>query len=114
MTAVVTEGTLGPPLRGHESHAALERNAREVTELWIATLKELRPLLALKARIVCIWPAFKTRNGTARVDLEKDLPTLGYRLVDPFEDWNDVPSGPLLYHRTGQRVMRRIVLLQPI
>ncbi|MEK7116496.1 MAG: hypothetical protein AAB879_03815, partial [Patescibacteria group bacterium] len=45
MTAVVTEGTLGPPLRGHESHAALERNAREVTELWIATLKELRPLL---------------------------------------------------------------------
>jgi len=110
---VVTEGTLGPPLRGHESHALLERNVKEITDLWSATLTALKPLLASKARVVCIWPAFKTTCGIARVDLEPRLTSLGYQLSDPFEGWN-VPAGPLLYHRPGQKVMRRIVLLRPL
>ncbi len=109
---VATEGTLGPPLKGHESRATLERNARDITNLWIATLTELKPLLASTARVVCIWPAFKTTGGVARVDIESQLPSLGYTLCDPFDGWN-VPAGPLLYHRPGQKVMRRIVVLRP-
>lgn len=110
--AVVTEGMLGPPLRGSESRATLEKNAKEISDLWIATLREIRPLLAPNARLVCVWPAFKTTGGTARVDLEQTLPELGYELLDPFAGW-DIPAGPLLYHRVGQKVMRRIVLIKP-
>lgn len=109
--AVVTEGHLGPPLRGNESRATLEKNAKEITELWLATLRELRPLLTDRARLVLVWPAFKTTHGAARVDLEPHLASLGYTLCDPFEGWS-VPSGPLLYHRPGQKVMRRIVILK--
>ncbi len=110
--AVVTEGTLGPPLRGSESAAALEKSAKEISDLWTATLADLKPLLAPHAKLVCIWPAFKTDKGTARVDLEQALPSLGYALMNPFENWN-VPAGPLLYSRPSQRVMRRIVLIEP-
>ena len=110
--AVVTEGMLGPPLRGSESRAALEKNAKEISDLWVATLRELKPLLAPRARLVCVWPAFKTTGGMARVDLESNLPDLGYELVDPFAGW-DVAPGPLLYHRVGQKVMRRIAVIKP-
>ncbi len=113
INCVVTEGMLGPPLNGNESRATLERNAKKIIELWIATLTALKPLLTSQARVVGIWPAFKTTGGVARVDLEPHLASLGYQLGDPFEDW-DVPTGPLLYHRIGQKVMRRIVLLRPI
>lgn len=111
VNAVVSEGYLGPLLKGNESLAVLKKNAAEISNLWRDTLLELKPLLTKKARLVCVWPAFKTTGGVARVDLEQDLPSLGYTLVDPFEDWN-VPAGPLLYHRPGQHVMRRIVLIK--
>lgn len=109
---VVTEGHLGPPLRGYESRATLEKNVKELTALWRDTLRELHPLLADRARLVLVWPEFKTTNGTARVDLEPLLASLGYKIFDPFEGWN-VSRGPLLYHRPGQYVMRRIVLMSP-
>lgn len=110
--AVVTEGYLGPMLRGHESQHILQRNADDITDLWKKTLTELRPLVTAHARLVCVWPAFKTAPGTARVNLENDIDALGYRLVDPFTGW-EVPTGPLLYHRAGQKVMRRIALIEP-
>lgn len=109
---VVTEGYLGQLLRGNETLETLKRNAAMISDLWKATLTELKPLLASNARLVCIWPAFKTEFGVARVDLEQDLAALGFEMIDPFMGW-DVPAGPLLYHRAGQRVMRRIVLIKP-
>ncbi len=108
---VVTEGHLGPPLHGHESKAALEENANEITRLWNDALTSLSPILKKHSRIVCIWPSFKTSNGTMRVDLTNDLPRLGYRIVDPLEGW-EASGGPLLYMRPGQRVARRIVVLE--
>lgn len=109
---VVSEGYLGPLLHGSESLLALKRNAKEISDLWIETLTELRPLLTKDARLVCVWPAFKTTGGVVRVDLEQDIPAIGYATVDPFAGWNIQP-GPLLYHREGQRVMRRIVIIEP-
>ncbi len=110
--AIVSEGYLGPMLKGHESQAALYRNADEITELWKKSLINIRPLLKPNARLVCIWPAFKTDGGVARVNLEDSLSELGYRLTDPFLGWT-MPEGPLLYHRAGQKVMRRIALIEP-
>ncbi len=110
INAVVTEGYLGPPLRGNESASALARNAEDITALWRDALTSLAPTLAPHARLVCIWPAMKTTNGTARVDLTSDLARLGYTLSNPLNGWDD-SNDPLLYARPNQRVMRRIVLL---
>jgi tRNA G10 N-methylase Trm11 len=111
--AIVTEGYLGPPLTGHETKTTLDKNVHEISKLWEESLLAWKPLLAKHARLVCIWPAFKTSHGIARVDLESRLPHLGYRLVNPLEGWDD-SNGPLLYARPDQRVMRRIVVLEKL
>jgi tRNA G10 N-methylase Trm11 len=107
---VISEGMMGPPLRGHESRSIIEKNAKEISALWIQTLDRLRPALAKGARLVIIWPSFKTDGGIARVGLDEEVTRLGYRVVNPLGSW-DESNGPLIYHRQGQRVARRIVVL---
>ena len=110
---IVTEGYLGPPLTGHETLETLRRNEKEISDLWRDALAAFRPLLKDDGRIVCVWPSFKSSHGTARVDLSDD-PSVAerYEIIDPLGDW-DTSRDPLLYHRPNQRVMRRIVVLEP-
>lgn len=108
--AVVTEGDLGPPLTGHETKPTLEKNAKAIETLWRDALMALRPVLAKHGRVVGVWPSFKSSHGIARVDLADDLAALGFVLANPLEGW-DESNDPLLYHRQGQRVMRRIFVL---
>jgi tRNA G10 N-methylase Trm11 len=110
---VVTEGTLGPPLRGHESQAQIEKNKAVIDSIWKDTLTALHPILADGARLVICWPSFKTDNGMARVGLDAEIPALGYKLVNPLSGW-DKTNGPLVYHREKQRVARRIVVLERV
>ena len=67
--AVVTEGSLGPLLKGSESRDVLEKNANELIKLWRETLITLRVLLRPHGKIVCIWPTFVTSRGSAHVSL---------------------------------------------
>lgn len=108
--AVVTEGDLGPPLTGHETKPTLEKNARDIEALWRDALTALRPTLAKNGRVVGVWPSFKSSHGVARVDLTDELDAFGYALANPLAGW-DESNDPLLYHRQGQRVMRRIFVL---
>jgi tRNA G10 N-methylase Trm11 len=110
--AVVTEGFLGPPLRGSEPKAVLEKNRDEISALWKSSLKALRPLLKKGARLVIAWPSFKTAGGTARVSLDADVQALGYRIVNPLEGWEQ-GNDPFVYLRPGQKAARRIVVLEP-
>lgn len=109
--ACVTEGFLGPLLSGHETKQTLENNVHAINTLWRDALVELHPLLVPHGRVVGVWPSFKSSHGMARVELDEQLEALGYRLVNPLEGW-EVTNDPLLYHRQGQRVMRRIVILE--
>jgi tRNA G10 N-methylase Trm11 len=109
--AIVTEGYLGPPLKGNETQAKLDKIVDDIASLWRDSLAAFHPLLKPNGRVVCVWPAMKTSHGTARVDLTQDLSRLGFRTVNPLERWDD-SNAPLLYHRAGQRIMRRIVVLK--
>ncbi len=109
--AVITEGMLGPPLRGGESLQSIERNQKDIEDLWRASLQDWKKLLTPQNRIVGIWPSFKTEHGLARVGLDADLADLGYELVNPLDGW-DNSNDPLVYHRQGQHVARRIVILK--
>jgi tRNA G10 N-methylase Trm11 len=110
---IVTEGYLGPPLHGRERREDLERNASQISELWKAALLALRPLLRPNARLVVIWPAFKTEHGMARVDLTPALSELGYALIDPLAGWEEQP-GPFIYTRPGQFIARRVAILETV
>jgi hypothetical protein len=61
--------------------------------------------------LVIIWPSFKTTGGIARVQLDDEVDRFGYEVVNPLGDWDD-SGNPLIYHREGQRVARRIVVLR--
>ncbi|MBP9869549.1 methyltransferase domain-containing protein [Patescibacteria group bacterium] len=104
--AVVTEGTLGPALRGRETAKDLQKNASEISRIWQDTLRSLKPTLSKNARVVGVWPSFRTASGMARVELsEAELHTAGFELEE---------TPLLIYHRPGQYVMRRIVILKPL
>lgn len=108
---IVTEGTLGPPLKGSEDERALNVVRKNIEELWTETLRELHPLLSSEGKLIVVWPSFRTANGSAAVELPSDmLEKLGYDFIHPLEGWEDRPR-PLLYHRDGQKIARRIVLL---
>lgn len=108
---VVTEGDLGPPLRGSEPQKQLDKNREAVERLWHDALTSLHPLLKTNARLVVVWPSFKTSTGLARVKMDDEVATLGYRVANPLAGWDDT-GAPLIYHREGQKVARRIVLLE--
>ncbi len=110
---VVTEGDLGPPLRGSESQKQLDKNKELIETLWRETLRALHPMLSKGARLVVCWPSFKTSHGLSRVNMNDDLSGLGYRLINPLDGWDNTEA-PLIYHREGQRVARRIVVMEKV
>lgn len=110
---VVTEGSMGPPLRGSEAQKQLDKNREMIEELWKESLRALHPVLAPDAVLVMCWPSFKTAHGLARVKLDEDLSTLGYRLLNPLRGWDET-NAPLVYHREGQKVARRIVVITKV
>ena len=107
---VVTEGWLGPPLRGNESLEQLKYNAEAITELWSETFASLKNVLKKGARLVVIAPSFKTAYGVARVNLQEVAETSGLHVEHPLMALGQDDT-EFVYHREGQRVMRRILVL---
>lgn len=108
---VITEGSLGPPLRGSEPKTFIDKNKEEISTLWMNALRALSPVIKPEGLLVVIWPSFKTTGGIARVQLDDEMDRLGYEVVNPLGDWDET-NNPLIYHREGQRVARRIVVLR--
>lgn len=120
---IVTEGYLGPLLQGNESPKQLKTNAEEVQNLWIDSLKALKPLLKNTATLIIITPTYKTKRGTASVDLTANLNELGYKkskFVVPTRHASKALQAQrnskfeLSYGRENQFIKRNINILKPI
>ncbi|MFZ6015404.1 MAG: TRM11 family SAM-dependent methyltransferase [Patescibacteria group bacterium] len=108
--AIVSEGWLGPPLKGNEPQAVLDKNTEAVTELWLDALSGLKSLLKPKSTLVIITPQYRTRHARASVDLTRYLNSLGY---SPLDSRFQIPDAGLLYGRPNQFVERKILIIQP-
>jgi len=102
--AIITEGYLGPPLHGTESQRTLEKNAQQILNLWIDSLRALRPILKSKAKLVIITPEYQNSNGQAKADLVPHLHHLGYQTISSQKQ--------LSYSRENQYVKRNILILE--
>lgn len=108
--AIITEPFLGPPLRGNESPAALDRTVHDLQKLYRDAFSSFSKILKPNGTVVFIFPAFRIGGQIRRTavlieDLQKNgLPRgkAGWHLVQP----------PLLYDRPDQRVAREIVILK--
>ena len=111
--AIVTEGYLGRPLSGHETLPTLEKQKKEIDQLWRETLAACMKIQRSGGRLVCAWPVFCSSHGTVAVDIKDEVEDFGYRLVDPLADWYDKPV-TLTYARQNQRVKRNILVLERV
>lgn len=112
--AIVTEGYLGKPLKGHESSQFLERNQADVTKLWKEALPILSSLQPVGGRIVCTWPIMMSQNSPYYVELTDDeLLTAGYKRIHPLKAWSN-DEKPIVYRRADQHVHRQLIVLEKV
>ncbi len=109
---IVTEGSLGAPLRGHEPTAFLVQQKQQLELLWRETLEACAVLQPNGGRVVCVWPVFAHIPYEINIDIRDALEDIGYRLIDPLSGW--AQPHELVYSRPDQRVKRRIVILEKI
>lgn len=106
--AIVTEPYLGPQ-RGKFD---VEKVVRGLNGLYANALKEFEKILKPGGRIVMIWPIFKRKGNSFKLN-----PNLGnFKIVNPLSSIQNrelelTDRKTIIYGRTGQRVWREIVVL---
>jgi tRNA (guanine10-N2)-dimethyltransferase len=112
MDAAATEPYLGPPLRGPLPDDKAESLSRELRDLYLRALAEIRIVLRPGGRCVLVTPVFRTRSGLRAVDVRKDLPLIGFREYNPLLGCEGVAGDTGLQHsRPGQNVKRNFLIL---
>lgn len=66
VACIITEPYLGPPLRGNEQPADLQRNAHELAALYIQSFSTFNKIAVPGATVVIVLPRFTVRNKTYR------------------------------------------------
>jgi hypothetical protein len=114
-TLIVTETSLGPPLKAAPTKKEIAGFIREAEELEIAFFTNLLSVLP-EVPVVCTFPVYLTREGERHFlpkALEK-IQKLGYRLTFPGSKYiKFTDRHTLLYLRPDQFVGREIVCLLP-
>lgn len=113
MDAVATEPYLGPPLTRPLTADKAHALSHQLSDMYVRALAEIRIVLRPGARCVFIVPVFRTRDGFHGVDLAKRLPLIGFREYNPLHACQGIRQRKTLGHsRPGQRVLRRILVLE--
>ncbi len=99
--AIVTEGYLGEPLHGQEPKAFLLKNKEAVERVWEESLPALSRLMKPGARLVCVWPEYRSGQGNIKTDARSVAASVGLETV----------RDDLSYARPDQHLIRRIVIL---
>lgn len=99
--AIVTEGYLGEPLHGQEPKAFLLENKESVERVWEESLPVLSGLMKPGGRLVCVWPEYRSAQGSIKTDARSAAESAGLEIV----------RDDLRYARPDQHLVRRIVML---
>jgi tRNA G10 N-methylase Trm11 len=96
---IVTEPYLGPPLKGNELEAQINKNIQELEKLYLEAFKQFQQVLKAKGKIIMVIPEFKINNKTKQLDLAK------------IKDFKILNQEKLIYCRPYQYVWRQIIIL---
>lgn len=103
---IVSEPYMGPPLKGRETPAELERNAHEIASLYIKSFTSFATFLKKGASVVYIFPRFSPTIRTSLLVLP-EIKKLGFKVVPLLPA--ELSKEPfVLYQRDNQRVGREI------
>ena len=85
--AIVTEPSLGPPLKRRPDYRTANEIVKNVTPLYKSSLSEMLKVLKKDGTIVVVSPAFRAGRGMVRVLIEDIAKNLGARLVSPLKEY---------------------------
>ncbi|MBP6942613.1 MAG: RsmD family RNA methyltransferase [Candidatus Buchananbacteria bacterium] len=103
VTAIVTEPYLGPPLHGNEPEARVIKIISDLRPLYQAALQEFLKVLVAGGRVVMVIPEWHVGN---------QIYYLGVEQFPEFKKFKRHDDNHLLYHREGQHVWRKIIILE--
>ncbi len=120
VSAVVTEGTLGPRYsRRAPNSVEIANNFRALEKLYLSAFGEFKKILKADGKVVISFPAYMDAQNELRLAPFVDkIVKLGYNIVYPIVDMvlKDNPSivltnrGTIIYSRPDQMVGREIVI----
>lgn len=121
ISAIVTEGTLGPIYGNYPKPEEITQNFKDLTDLYKKSLKEFSKFLEKGARIVMCIPAYrKNRDSYEHLPSLDFAEALGYNLVDiispaladKLKFLKLTARKTAIYDRKDQIVAREIVIFQ--
>lgn len=110
-----TEPYLGPPRNKPVPKEAFPALSKELKELYARALGEIRTVVKPGGRVVFVTPRFQVRGSETALSINMAGPIqlLGYRFLDPMEDFRVAEKKTaLIYSRPQQIVQREIYVLQ--
>ena len=108
VSAVVSEGYLGPIMHNQPTPREAEQLAQESDELIRKTLANIHPQLAKGAKLCLAAPSWHVQNRQVTPTVVDDCSELGYNQLR----LEDISTGDLLYKRKSQYVGRQLILLE--
>ncbi len=108
--AVVTEGWLGPPLRGDETQEHLLGIAHEVSEIWRKSLTAFKKIMKEDGKLVIVVPSYKADEEVILPAVTKEFSTLGFTPVHPLLALDKRPPA-MFYQRQDQHLRRNVFVL---
>ncbi len=115
--AIASEGYLGPPLKGFLDEATLNKNIKDLENLYKDALKEISLVLAGGGKVVLVLPAFKTGGQTKYLNLRSCIKAPGLSVINPCKEAEKFSEfiterGSFIYSRADQYVLREILILK--
>ncbi len=122
VSGIVTEGYLGPMYTKFPEKSEIEKNFRDLEELYIASFQDWIKFLPSKSKVVICLPAYKHKTGYESFPNLDFITKLGYNTVDlmpsilaesmPFLHLTDRKTA--IYDRKDQIVAREIVIFEKV
>ena len=120
ISAIVTEGTLGPTYSQFPTKDEIDDNFKELLKLYKTSFSEFYKLIPPKGRVVLCLPAYKNKDTYTLFPSLDPILELGYTIVDiipqtlakKFKFLQITERGTAIYDRKDQIVARELVILQ--
>jgi tRNA G10 N-methylase Trm11 len=103
--AIVTEPFLGPPVRGNESQAQVEKTIAMLESLYLSAFVQFAKVLVKGGKVVMVFPIYNMRNTQTKLDILSQIEKLGFIKLNKEE---------LVYYRETQFVRRSIMIFQKV
>jgi tRNA G10 N-methylase Trm11 len=107
LPCVVSEGYLGPPVRGRLDVPTAEKFADQLSRFFLQVMAEIRIVLRPGGRLVLAVPMYFVDRKVINLSLDKDIARLGFRR----KSFKLLGKDTLVYRRPGQTVGREILVL---